>query len=239
MFVIVIRGRNCAPYLRKCLNSLVNQTCQDWRAHLILDEPTDNSIQVAHTVIAEKNIGDKMMVTPRPKRCGLSYNMWHGIHEASPMSEDIVGILDADDRLYPDALKIVAEKYANNNVLLTYGSYKKLSKGRRTRISHAYKSGLKVRRVGWRASHFKTFKYKLFELLPKEEMQYKGMWLPAASDVALMIPLIEMAGLKRCKHIHKLIYLWRDKTPHKTNRKMQIRCENIIRAKKPLRMVKI
>jgi len=239
MFVIVIRGRNCAPYLRKCFNSLVNQTRQDWRAHLILDAPTDNSVEVAKAIVAEKHIGDKVALTVRPKRRGLSYNMWHGIHEASPSPEDIVGILDADDRLYPDALKIVAEKYTSEKVLLTYGSYKKLSKGRRTRISQAYKSGLKVRRVGWHASHFKTFKYKLFELLPKEEMQFKGMWLPAASDVALMLPLIELAGLNRCKHIHKLIYLWRDKTPHKTDRKMQLRCEAIVRAKKPQRMVKI
>lgn len=213
----------------------MNQTYANWRAHLVLDAPIDDSVAVAKQVISVAHLPVKLTV--RKERMGLSYNMWHGIHEAKPEKEDIIAILDADDKLYTEALATVKERYdAKPDLLLTYGSYKKHSKGARTRISRAYRRGTKVRKAGWHASHLKTFKYKLFKRLPAEEMQYKDMWLPAASDVALMIPLIEMAGLRRCKHIHKMIYLWRDNTPQKTDRAKQIRCENIVRKKKPLRM---
>lgn len=238
MFVILIRGRNCRKYIEACLLSLRNQIYEDWRAHIVLDAPTDGVQEVIHEHIGRLGLTGKINVVLRPERKGLAYNIFHGVHEAEPCSEDIVGILDADDTLSKKALLTVSAKYQKHPaLLLTYGSYKKKSKCGRTRVSRRYPLGANVRNFMWRASHFKTFKYKLFKRLPESCFKYRGKYFEAASDVALMIPLIEIAGLDRCLHIHKMIYVWRDNTAHKTNREKQIKCEKLIRAKKPMSRV--
>lgn len=82
-------------------------------------------------------------------------------------------------------------------------------------------------------------KWKLLKHLTQKALMHKGEFMPCASDVALMLPLMEMAGLERCRHIHKLIYLWRDSTSHKTNRKQQIKYEKIVRKKAKMRRLEI
>ena len=62
----------------------------------------------------------------------------------------------------------------------------------------------------------------------------KGEWFQGASDLALMIPMLELAGLDRALHVKSPIYYWRDNTPFKTKRKTQTTAEKIIRSRKPL-----
>ena len=147
--------------------------------------------------------------------------------------EWIVSILDGDDMLPPKALwrvQRVYEKYPDT--LITYGSYIKMSKGRKTKISQPYPDDADVRKYPWRGSHLKTFRASLLPHIREEWFKdEKGNWLQAASDLALMIPLMELAGLDRCRHISRPTYIWRDNTPWKTNRELQKRCEAIVRAK--------
>ncbi len=229
MFKVLIRGRNCAKYISKCLNSLQKQS-RLWDALVILDDPEDESYKIAKDFAI---VDRRITVIKRSQRKGLAYNMYHGLLELKDTldatDKDIAVILDADDWLREDALKIVNKAY-EKGYLLTYGSYVKVSKGRRTKISNPYPE-CDVRRHSWRASHLKSFKYKLFKHLKAEDFKHKGDWLPAASDVALMLPLIELAGLKNCKHIHDTIYYWRDSTPFKTNVEKQKKSEKIIRKK--------
>ena len=64
-------------------------------------------------------------------------------------------------------------------------------------------------------------------------------WYTASSDVALMLPILELAGMDRVKFIKKTIYKWRMTSGAilKTDRKLQIRNEKEIKAKKPLKRV--
>lgn len=238
MFVVIIRGRNCRRYIRHCIRSLSKQTVQDWNALVILDAPTDGVQDIMPAVLEEYDVKDKVRVVVKDKRVGLAANMWYGICEAPPSlcedldDDDVLCVLDADDWLDKKALRVVQQAYQKNpDALVTYGSYRKRSKGARTRVSRPYKSEDKVRSAKWHGSHFKTFKWKLAKHLDQSWFRHKGEWLQAASDLAVMMPLMEMAGMDRCVWIERLIYNWRDDTPYKTNRKEQIRCEKIVRAK--------
>ena len=173
-------------------------------------------------------------MTVNKKRLGLSKNMYVGISKTAtafrPKNEDVFCILDADDWLSKDALETVAAVYKKHpETLVTYGSYIKESIGRKTKISRPYPKLATVRRYPWRASHLKTMRWKVLKNISKTWFVYKNEWLPAASDVALMLPILELAGLHRCRHISKAIYHWRDNTEFKTNRKLQKKCEKIIR----------
>lgn len=237
MFKVIIRGRNCRKYLSKCVESLARQTVTDWSAVLILDAPTDGTEKVAPIILEEYGVSEKIEVIVRQERLGLCANMWDGLCECDDLEpDDIVCVLDADDYLSRKALRVVQRAYEKNpSALLTYGSYKKMSKNGKTRTSRPYKKGCDVRSAKWHGSHFKTFKWKLAKQLSNDCFLHNGKYMDAASDVALMLPLMEMAGLDRCVHIKRMIYVWRDSTPHKTDREAQMRCEKTIRAKRKMR----
>lgn len=228
----LIRGRNCELFIRKCLNSLKKQTYSNWDALVVLDAPTDNSVPLTGEAIHDLGLGDKVKVIVRPSRCGLAYNMYHGIQEVEGEDNDVLAIVDADDTLYKSAFSAVIKKYKNPEVWITHGSYIKKSKGRRTKISRPYPEGADVRKHPWRASHLKTMRLHLAKRIPRSAFTHNGEWLGAASDVALMLPALELAGLKRTRFVRKEIYLWRDNTRWKTNRKLQIACEKIVRKKR-------
>lgn len=238
MFHIIIRGKNCAPYLRKCIKSLYGQTFQDWHAVIVLDPPTDDSAIIAFELKKEDH---RIEVHLNKEQKGLGYNLWNGIRLSNAYDNDIIAILDADDKLAPDALETVLwtyRSYQNGHCLATYGSYIQKSNKRITSTSSKYPRGSKVRTSKWRASHLKTFKFKVFKHIPKEYFQYNGKWCKAASDRALMYSIIEIAGLERCKHIGRPIYIWRDNYQHTTSRSRQKKWDKIMRKKKPLKKVK-
>lgn len=226
-FHILIRGRNCENYISKCLNSLIKQKVTNWKAWVFLDYPTDNSEREA-----KKIIDPRITIMTHPKNLGLCKNLFFATYYLRDKTdpEDVLAILDADDYLLPNALKLVEKCYKKNKEL-TYGSYIKKSKGRKTKTSRPYPKNANVATYPWRASHLKTFKCRYLRAIKSKWFRHNDKWLEAASDVALMLPLIKHIGLKHCKHISTPIYLYQDNTPSKTNRKKQIKCEKIIRNK--------
>jgi glycosyltransferase involved in cell wall biosynthesis len=217
--------------------SLARQKYQKWDVTLIFDAPKDNSIHIAGQAIHDLGIGEHVTLIVRPTRCGLAYNMYHGIQEVEGGPNDILAIVDADDTIKKSAFSRVMKKYSNPDVWVTHGSYIKKSKGRRTRISRPYPKTADVRKHPWRASHLKTMRLHLAKSIPAHSFQHDGKWLEAASDVALMIPAIEMAGMDRVRFVRREIYIWRDNTRWKTNRESQITCEKIIRNKKRMKRI--
>lgn len=229
MFRIVIRARNCEKYLEKCIKSLKKQK-EDWTGVLILDNPTDNSYKIAKKLTWDLPIE----IFLHSERMGLGYNLWFGITYCKAKPEDIICILDADDYLHKSALRVVRKIYKKTNCLLTYGSYVKLSKGRRTKTSKPYKVN-HPRTARWHGSHLKTFKFKLWKHFPKEYLQHKGKWAEAASDRAIMYGLMEIAGMKNCRFVKKTTYFWRDNYKSSTNVKKQHLWDIYFRRKKPLK----
>jgi len=231
MFIIIIRGYNCKNYIDECVHSVLRQTEDDWRAQIIIDKSDDDSYYRASRCLC-----DKIRVSANIERMGVGANMIKGIEMAEPNAEDVVCILDADDYLLPNALESARSKYRkHSNCLVTYGSFILECTGKKSRICKPYKKDANVRKAKWAATHFKTFKYKVFKSVPVEYFQHNGNWFPAASDVALMIPLMEVAGLKNCYHVKQAVYFYRNHTDYSVNRGKQKKFEKIIRAKKPLK----
>lgn len=199
-------------------------------ATVSLDAPTDNSYE-----IAKKYESDKVKIFLQKEHLGLTRNMVKVIELAKPEDEDVTVVCDADDYLFPNALDELNRAYRDRDVLVTYGSFMLKCYKKKSRICRPYPKGANVRKYKWRATHLKSFKYKVFKQIPKEYFQHKGEWIPAASDVALMIPLMERAGLNRCKHIRKVLYFYNNSNKYSVNRGTQKKWERVVRAKKPLK----
>lgn len=148
-----------------------------------------------------------------------------------PDDEDVVAVVDADDWITKTALTKIYAKYRKYDALITHGSYMKMTRHRRTKISKPYPRKGNVRLLAWRGSHLKTIKWKIAKKAKAEWFMHNERWLEAASDWALMFNCIEIAGLKNVFHVHDIIYYWNDKVTKKKMR-MQKECSKILRRQK-------
>jgi hypothetical protein len=108
------------------------------------------------------------------------------------LPDDVIAVMvDGDDELVPGALERVRVMHAAG-AWVTYGSYR-YADGRPGYI-HRYVSGADYRIDTWSAGHLKTFRAGLVKLIRPEDVRKGDDWLPLAPDVALMMPMLELAG---------------------------------------------
>ena len=232
---MLIRGRNCSKTIEKCLRSLRRQTYPYWRALVALDAPEDNSVEVTKKIL--KNDG-RFVLVENHVHLGLCHNMFSIISVADwymkAQNEEVIAFLDSDDFLPKNALAIVERTYRKHpGTLITHGSYVKMSKRRKTRISRPNPKKGNIRRLPWRSSHLKTVKWKILKNMKSGWFIHKGKWLKAASDLAVMFPCIELAGLNRVRFIPNITYYWNDNVTKK-KRTIQKKCERILRERRPV-----
>ena len=161
--------------------------------------------------------------------------------------EDVIILVDGDDTLYDNnVLKYLNIVYSNNDILITYGNYseRKNNKILKTPMKNCKDFNLKKlienksfrNKHNFNASHLKTFKYKLFKKIKEEDLKIDNKMIKSATDLAMMMPMLEMAGHK-IKCIDKLLYVYTVDHPNSLHNngsklKKQINNNYIIRRKK-------
>ena len=112
---IIIPISNVAPYIKRCLDSVVAQTYQDIECILIDDCGTDNSIEIAQQYIDNYQGQIQFRLFHHDKNRGLSEARNTGTQEAEG---EWIFFLDSDDTLTSNCLSILlalAEKYPDVN----------------------------------------------------------------------------------------------------------------------------
>jgi hypothetical protein len=110
--------------------------------------------------------------------------------------EDVIVWVDLDDELCDArALARVAEEHAKG-AWVTHGSFR-YGDGR-PGFAAPYKPGESFRTSPWRLTHLKSFRAGLLHRIKLEHLQRDGVWIDRAVDMALMMPMAEMAGHDRC-----------------------------------------
>jgi hypothetical protein len=147
--------------------------------------------------------------------------------------------LDLDDYLYrPTALEIIEDHYKKRpDLMATYGSFRFKSTFEKSHLCRPYNKHDIPRRAKWRASHLKTFRYSLVKHIPQEYFLHNGEWGKAASDLALMFCVMELAGMDRIKYVRESVYYYRNHTSGSLSRNLQKKWEWRWRMKKPLKRV--
>jgi len=241
-YIILIPFFNCKNFIGECLDTVLAQTYQNWLAVCADDHSDDNSSEYLPQDERITKIYNLNRVTALPNihnaitKSGLVYS-----------DEDVLCILDGDDKfLHPYALSIVDEIYSvHPDCLLTYGQYL-TSRGKlghcREYTEEEFHS---LRKQTFRASHLKTFKWKLYREYLNQDPSlsaYKdsyGNFYTMCSDPAIMIPLMEIAGYHHVHFNKHPIYWYRlyEKNDHVFNRELQVEIEHEINAKRGFRTI--
>ena len=208
-FVFVIPFRNCKGYLSKTADSLVAQSRTDWIA-FFRDDCSDDGGRM------EIPAHPQIVVQRNEERSGGLMNLHRGIVDNGLRPDDVVCVMDGDDYLTrPDALEVVARLYESRDCLLTYGQYETKDTTRGHCQAYSREQFNNLRGFGFVASHLKTFRYSLYLEAMRQDPnceRYRdesGRFMEMAWDVALMTPLLEIAGFERVAFNPEVVYHYR------------------------------
>jgi hypothetical protein len=185
------------------------QSHKDWIAYFRDDASTDGG----HELIPS----DSRIVAQRngPRQGGLE-NLPRGIMDNGLHPDDIVCLLDGDDYLVgTGALDAVANLYRERGCLVSYGQYETGDSPVGHCGAYTRSNFENLRRHGFMASHLKTFRYKAYMEAMRQDPDCSrytdkhGKFFDMATDVAVMTPLLEVAGFDRVAFNPHVVYHYR------------------------------
>ncbi len=233
LFNIVVTVFNAEKYIEKCLNSIIKQSYKNYQVQIVDDCSTDSTYELAASIcLKHKNF----IIFRNPRRLGSLNNIFNLLNKKIKEPSKTIDILiDGDDYLYSgDVLNILKEKYIRTNCLITYGSHLS-SKGVQGKKYPTFIRKFNLfRNYFWYASHLKTFRHDLWlSINPDDFIDQNGHYYSVASDLAIMFPMLEMAGSRQA-FIDEVLYVYNDQNPisdHNIRRKYQILAAKEIRKK--------
>lgn len=117
MISVIVPVYNVKPYLRKCLDSIINQTCRDLEILIIDDGSTDGSGEVCNEYMNDERV--KVFHT---KNHGLSAARNLGLDNATG---DWIGFVDSDDWIDIDTFEIALSTAEKKQADLVFWGYVK------------------------------------------------------------------------------------------------------------------
>lgn len=112
---VIIPVYNVAPWLKYCLNSVINQTLKDLEIICVNDASTDSSLEILREY---QKMDNRIVVLNHDMNSGLSASRNTGIQYATG---EYIYFLDSDDMIKFDALEILYNKaYADKLDVLCF-----------------------------------------------------------------------------------------------------------------------
>jgi glycosyltransferase involved in cell wall biosynthesis len=206
-FVIVVTQRDAAPFIKKCLDSILMQTYKNYVVIIMDDCSTDGTWEIIKTYPFQVIHNDPKI--PYPVK-----NIITATNVFATEKEDIIVFLSGDDYLYSDDVLEYLNGVYQEDVWLTYGNFIRTS-GQHGKGCFPIPDTNKYRKSGvWLASHLVTYKKKLWDKIDHKDLIYMDGNYPNHSfDCSILYPMIEMAGQKHLRFIDKVLYVYNDQNP--------------------------
>jgi len=238
-FLIVIPSYNNELYCQTNVRSALRQKYENYRIIFINDSSTDRTLELVKREVEKSLQRDRVTIIDNKERHLALANYYYAIHDYAE-DDEIVITLDGDDQLaFPGILGYLNRIYSNpkNEIWLTYGqlSFKSKPNGKSWVSPMPEKI---IRKNAFREhthlpSHLRSFYAWLFKLIEEEDLKMDGEFYPMTWDVAMMLPMIEMAR-DHFTFIPTVLYIYNDENTlndHKTSQELQFFINREIRKK--------
>lgn len=229
-FVVLIPSYNNEKWCEKNIESVLEQDYPNYRVIYINDNSKDRTADKVKDFVKESSI-DWTFIN-NSQRKGALQNIYEGVSRCK--DHEIVVMLDGDDWFaHNKVLTKLNEIYANPNTWITYGQYTSYP-FYMTGHCRDFEKNRSFREQDWVFSHLKTFYASLFKKINKEDLLFDQTFYQMSSDLAFMIPMLEMAGREHIQFIKDILYIYNRSNPindDKVDRSYQITCEKDIRSK--------
>lgn len=232
-FVIVTASYNNKDWYQINLNSVFNQQYSNFRVIYIDDCSTDGTADLVQSYITDHGLMQKFtLIRNATRRCAAA-NQYHAIHSCK--NNEIVVLLDGDDWLAnPQVLSELNKTYSNKKIWLAYSQFVMYPSNEigwnrfydKQFIDNAHDRG-------WAPSHLRTFYAGLFKKIKIQDLLYQGEFLKMTSDMAIMLPLIEMARDGHMAFLPRIMCVYNGANPlndHKVDKTLQATLDRHIRS---------
>jgi glycosyltransferase involved in cell wall biosynthesis len=110
---LIMINHNRSEYIEEAIASVINQTSPNWELIIIDDASSDNSVEIIKKYLDNKKI--KLSINNHHE--GIVYCRIRAIENSQ---NEIIGIIDSDDVLDKNAVKIMTEQHQKNRNGLIY-----------------------------------------------------------------------------------------------------------------------
>jgi glycosyltransferase involved in cell wall biosynthesis len=208
-FKIIINCGRCEKFIEKCLESVLQQsTLSNWEAYVTVDPCGDRTFAKA---IQAAGSDPRIRIKQNTTRRYSLQNTISAIERSGARPEDVLISLDGDDWFAnPYALGVIAETYQRHDCWLTYGSWVSPNGGPSGEgLWPAYPAGTNFRHHRWLGTAVRTWKKWLWDCVKDADLRDdSGEYFRVAEDRATMLPMLEMCGAERAKHIDTPIMVY-------------------------------
>ncbi len=232
---------NAGKYVVKCIESVIMQTNDKWKMHIINDASTDNTLEIIMNTISKyPHLRNKFNIINNTVNKKALYNINNTIKTQCDNSS-IIALLDGDDWLYsPHIIEMLLNKYIKQDLWIIWTQHIHYPSMRMGGSGKIIKND--VRKSGAAASHFRTFRKQLYDHIKVEDLQDdNGDFYEASYDVAMMLPMLEMAGSDKRRFFNNISYVYNRETPlndDKLRKNQQQDIAKHIRAQTPYRRIR-
>ncbi len=261
--IVVTTSYNNEDWVEKNLIQLFKQSYTNYTLDYTDDNSSDNTLQKVKAVIKKYRNNQHIILRFNDARKGSLANHYNAIHNHE--DEDIIIIYDGDDWFKDNhVLSYVNQQYQNSNLWLTYGQFEEYPSGKkgfcRAVPDHIFITKL-IRFYNHVPSHLRTFKTWLFKRIKKTDLTFSSKdlsflknkmgntdvdslveneFFPMTGDIAMMIPMLEMAQKGHFKFIDRILLIYNNANSindYKVNKLLQRALDTMIRIKQPYRPI--
>lgn len=215
---------NPGEFLETCINTLMSQKYDSFKVIFVDDCSNDGSYEkLPHN-------DERVIIVKNETRKTALENIHDAImNHCDP--DDIVVLVDGDDWLpNKNVLSYINDFYNENNCWIMYGqaSWTDGRRGFASAYPESEFSGL--RKGAFRVSHIRSFKAGLYQKIQEQDPSFScmkdsnGEFYKMTYDVAIMFPIMEMAGYEKVKFNDTILYVYNRNNPisdDKVNQQLQ------------------
>jgi glycosyltransferase involved in cell wall biosynthesis len=235
--VIVTASYNNKEWYQRNLDNIFEQEYSNYRLIYIDDCSTDGTADLVQAYVKEKKQEHRVTLIRNTERKLALHNLYNAI--TSCADHEIVAIVDGDDFLaHQCVLKKLNETYEDNNIWLAYSQFVMWPSGQVGWGQRYDDSIIKENRFRYyhhTPTHLRSFYAWLFKKIEKYDLMYDGDFLKMTYDMAMMLPMVEMARNGHFKFIPKILYIYNDAnqiSDHRVNKNLQRQMDEYIRSKR-------
>jgi glycosyltransferase involved in cell wall biosynthesis len=215
---------NPGEFLETCVNTLMSQKYENFKVLFVDDCSTDGSFdKLPHD-------NEKAIVIKNEIRKTALENIHNAIiNHCEP--DDIVILIDGDDWLpNKNVLSYVNDFYNQNDCWIMYGQSQWTDGRRGFASAYSAEEFKNIRKSPFRVSHLRTFRAGLYQKIKEQDLEFlcmkdsNGDFYKMTYDVAIMFPILEMAGVEKVAFNDTILYIYNRNNPisdDKVNQQLQ------------------
>jgi glycosyltransferase involved in cell wall biosynthesis len=215
---------NPGEFLETCVNTLMSQKYDNFKVLFVDDCSTDGSFdKLPHD-------NEKAVIIKNETRKTALENIHDAIvNHCDP--DDIVVLVDGDDWLpNKNVLSYINDFYNQNDCWIMYGQANWTDGRRGFASAYSAEEFKNIRKTPFRVSHLRTFRAGLYQKIKEQDSDFScmkdssGGFYKMTYDVAIMFPILEMAGVEKVAFNDTILYIYNRNNPisdDRVNQQMQ------------------